>query len=283
MIEFLLKFYARHFPVRRGKYRIIDRFGGRPDADGGFVRRARLVYGGYMMDCDLRKQLQRQFYYFGTYFLEERVLEAWSRYASKAKVVLDVGANAGIYSLAAAAAHPVSEIHAFEPTPEIAAHLNKTAVISGLVDRLHVHAVAVGDRPGTIFLNRFSGDNADNEGMNFVSAQSRAASSIEVPMVSLDEFCRVTGLQSIDLLKVDVQGNEPAVFDGARGLIARGAIGTIFFELNWNKKHPAHCPARKAVDTLSCAGYRFVDPNGRLNSREAGPWLEALSDVIAVR
>jgi FkbM family methyltransferase len=283
MIESLLKLYARHFPVRIGKYRIIERFGGRPDADGDFVRRARLVYGGYMMDCDLRKNLQRQYHYFGTYFLEERVLEAWSRYASKAKVVFDVGANAGIYSLAAAAVNQVSVIYAFEPTPEIAAHLNGTALTNGLVDRLHVQAVAVGDRLGSIFLNRFSGENDDNEGMNFVSAKSRAASSLEVPMVSLDEFCMVTGLQSIDLLKVDVQGNEPAVFDGARELIARGAIGTIFFELNWNRKNPEDCPARKAVDTLSRAGYRFVDPNRRLDSLEAGAWLEALSDVIAVR
>ena len=102
-------------------------------------------------------------------------------------------------------------------------------------------------------------------------------------MVSLDEFFLMKGLQLIDLLKVDVQGNESAVFDGARGLIARGAIGTIFFELNWNRKNPAHCPARKAVDTLSRAGYSFIDPNRRMNSSEAGSWLEELSDVVAVR
>lgn len=106
MLESLLKLYARHFPVRRGKYRVIDRYGARPVAAGGFVRRARLIYGGYAMDCDLRKQLQRQFYYFGIYFLEERVLATWSRYARDAKVVCDVGANAGIYSLAAAASSP---------------------------------------------------------------------------------------------------------------------------------------------------------------------------------
>lgn len=283
MLESLLKIYARHFPVRRGKYRIIERFGAKPDADGGFVRRAGLAYGGYAMDCDLRKQLQRQFYYFGTYFLEERVLATWSGYARDAKVVFDVGANAGIYSLAAAAASPGSEIHAFEPTPEIAAHLRGTVGINGIGDRLHVHETAVGDRAGLIFLNRFSGENDDNEGMNFVSTESRAASSIEVPMVSLDAFCSERGLQEIDLLKVDVQGNEPAVFEGARGLIERGAIRAIFFELNWNTQDPAQCSARKAVEMLSRAGYRFADPNGRMAPREAGPWLEALSDVVADR
>lgn len=283
MLESLLKLYARHFPVRRGKYRIIERFGARPDAGGGFVRQARLIYGGFSMDCDLRKQLQRQFYYFGTYFLEERVLATWSRYARSAKVVFDVGANAGIYSLAAAAASPESEVYAFEPTPEIAAHLRGTVGMNGIEGHLHVQEVAVGDRPGSIFLNRFSGKNEDNEGMNFVSSECRAPSSVEVPMVSLDAFCSERGLQKIDLLKVDVQGNEPAVFEGARRLIERGAIQSIFFELNWNRQDPDRCPAREAIKLLSCAGYRFGDPNGQMEPREAGPWLEALSDVVAIR
>ena len=42
-------------------------------------------------------------------------------------IVPDVGASAGIYSLVALAAKPGSTIHAFEPTPEIAARLRATA------------------------------------------------------------------------------------------------------------------------------------------------------------
>ena len=73
------------------------------------------------------------------------------------------------------------------------------------------------------------------------------------------------------------------MFEGARGLIECGAIRAIFFELNWNRQNPNQCPARKAVEMLSRAGYRFADPNGRMAPREAGSWLEALSDVGAVR
>lgn len=282
MIESLLRLYARNFPVRRGKYRIIERFGARPDAGGRFVRRTRLVYGGYGMECDLRKQLQRQFYYFGTYFLEESVLAAWSRYARAARMVLDVGANAGIYSLAAAAASPASQIHAFEPTPEIAQHLRNTVGINGLEKRMFVHEAAVGDHHGSIFLNRFSGEKDDNEGMNFVSAERRAASSLEVPMIPLDEFCSAQGLERIDLLKVDVQGNEPGVFAGARGLIERGAIQTIFFELNWDRRDPGQCPARKAISELAIAGYRFTNPNRRMVPLAYGPWMDKMSDIVAV-
>ena len=55
--------------------------------------------------------------------------------------------------------------------------------------------------------------------MNFVTGERRSETSIEVPIVSLDGYCAQRGIETIDLLKVDVQGNEPAVFVGARGLI----------------------------------------------------------------
>ena len=67
---------------------------------------ATLKHGGFKMSCDLSEMLQRQFYFFGTYFLEEDILSCWETAAKGAKVVLDVGANAGIYSLAALAVQP---------------------------------------------------------------------------------------------------------------------------------------------------------------------------------
>lgn len=233
------------------------------------------------MDCDIRKQLQRQFYYFGTYFLEDRVIGNWTALAADARVVFDVGANAGIYSLAATVASPLAQVYAFEPTPEIAAHLKASISLNGLIDRLQVHESAVGAEDGSIWLNFFQGEKADNEGMNFVSSEPREANAVEVPVTSLDIFCSNAGIGKIDLLKVDVQGHEPAVFDGARGLIERKAVKTIFFELNWNRNDPTRCPARRAVKTLAEAGYCFADARGPMEFKPAGGWLEQLSDVVA--
>ena len=277
--EKLLLAYARWFPMKLGKYRIVERFGrgGKDD----FVRRAQLKYGGYSMDCDLRKMLQRQFYYFGTYFLEERVISHWTEYAKNAGIVFDIGANAGIYSLAAAGSNSRAAVHAFEPTPEIVAHLDKTVKQNGLVDRLHVHSCAVARETGTAHLNFFSGEHDDNEGMNFVTHEGRNSKSIAVPTVSLDDFCAQREIATIDLVKIDVQGNEPDVLAGASELIRRRALRTIFFELNWNHEDPANCPASQAVKILGEAGYQFADPNGRMKFQAAGPWLHSLSDVVA--
>ena len=99
------------------------------------------------MPCDLGEMLQRQFYFFGTYFLEEDILSCWEAAAKGAKLILDVGANAGIYSLAALAIQPHATVHAFEPTAEIAARLRATAMLNGL-DHLNVHEAAVLNKNG---------------------------------------------------------------------------------------------------------------------------------------
>ena len=69
------------------------------------------------MSCDLSEMLQRQFYFFGTYFVEEHILTCWEQEAKGARVIFDVGANAGIFSLAALAVQRDATVHAFEPTP----------------------------------------------------------------------------------------------------------------------------------------------------------------------
>jgi hypothetical protein len=134
--------YARKFPLRKGKLRVIDRLWRVASGGRGTARLANLGYAGFRMPCDLTEMLQRQLYFFGTYFLEEQNLNCWAEAAKDAKVVFDVGANCGIYSLASLASQPVAVVHAFEPTPEIARRLRETAKLNCL-DNLIVHEVAV--------------------------------------------------------------------------------------------------------------------------------------------
>ena len=282
MLEQLLLAYLRYSPIRRGKYRLVERFGrGTRGGKQGFLREARLKYGGYQMECDLRKMLQRQFYFFGTYFLEEDVLAQWCVQARTAQVVFDIGSNAGIFSLAAAASNPLAKIYAFEPTPEIATHFRKTIEQNRLNSRIFLQQVAVTRETGTAHLNFFTGEHNDNEGMNFVTVEGGTKTSAAVKAISIDDFCSQHGLTEISLLKVDVQGNEPDVLAGAERLLRGKAIKTLFVELNWDQTERSNCPASKVVRILEQAGYLFADPKLPLQFRSAGSWLRALSDVIA--
>jgi FkbM family methyltransferase len=274
--------YARRFPIRRGKLRVVDSLWQMALSCQCTKRVATLKHGRFKMSCDLSEMLQRQFYFFGTYFVEEDILSCWETVAKGAKVVLDVGANAGIYSLAALAIQPDATVHAFEPTPEIAAQLRATAKLNAL-DTLFVHEVAVLSKDGQATLRRFRGELGTNEGMNFISQDVGNSDAERVQAVSLDQFCHDHSIDRVDLLKLDVQGQELSALKGAERLIRAGGVGTIFMELNWARSAGAICAATESIDLLARADYLFSSPGRCLNWEKAGEWLRSLSDVVARR
>jgi FkbM family methyltransferase len=276
-LERLLVAYARNFPVRQGKMRIVNALWRRA-AGADAQREATTRFGGLRMPCDLNEALQRQYYFFGTYFLEEHILAAWCAAARGARIVFDVGANGGIYSLAALAAEPSAGVHAFEPTPEIADRLRDTAEMNGLA-ALTVRQMAVSNQDGFALLRRCGADVGGNEGMNYIVADAGGADGERVPTIRLDTACRQLRADRIDLLKLDVQGAEADVLEGAQDLLAAGRIGWVFMELNWGPGRL--CPATDALGRLEAAGYVFAAPGHRLEWRAAGAWLRRLSDVVA--
>ncbi|MGH6957801.1 MAG: FkbM family methyltransferase [Caulobacteraceae bacterium] len=277
-LERMLVAYARRFPISRGKLRVVNALWSLAAA-GDYERMATTIYGGMRIPCDLREMLQRQYYFFGTYFVEALNLRAWSAEARSAEVVFDVGANGGIYSLAALAARPDAAVHAFEPTPEIAARLHKVREINGL-DGLTVHEAAVASWNGVAGLRRCD----FNEGMNFTTSDARGTGDADlteatpVRAVRLDHVCAEGGIERIDLLKLDIQGNEPDALEGAGEMIGEGRIRTIFMELNWG--WAADCPATRAVQRLDDAGYRFSPPGRELRWAKAGDWLKRHGDIV---
>lgn len=280
MIEELLISYARGFPFRKGKLRLVNAFWSVASREQDTMRMATLQYGGFKLPCDLREDLQRQFYFFGTYVLEEHILACWQKQVKAARVIFDVGANLGIYSFAALAVDPNVTVHAFEPTPEIATQLRTAAQRNGL-SQLHVHETAVSSSGGYKKLNRYRGHTGTNGGMNFISGTVGVSDPDSVPTVDLDDFCKQNGIDHVDLMKVDVQGHEYDVLKGAEKLIRDGRIGLLLFELNWNWGQV--CPARASIGLLEQYGYRFAAPKMELEWRQAGDWMLDLSDVFARR
>ena len=279
-LEKLLILYARAFPIRRGKLRVVDALWRVAIGYDNPVRVANLQHGAFRMPCDLNEMLQRQLYFFGTYFVEEDILDCWREAAKGAKMILDVGANAGIYSLAALAIEPRAIIHAFEPTPEIAARLRKTAKLNGLC-QLHVHEVAVSSKDGHATLRRFRGELGTNEGMNSICTDYCELGGEIVRTICLDQFCKLRAIDCIDLLKLDIEGHEHAALKGAEHLIRDGRVGTIFMELNWVTG--ATCSATESIHLLQESGYLFAKPGKRLRWEKSGDWLRALTDVVARR
>ena len=165
---------------------------------------------------------------------------------------VDVGANVGTLAAAAAAkVGPSGRVHAVEANPTIAGFLLENMRLNGF-SHVHVHNRAVGAAPGTI---RISQRRADD--MNFVSADG---DGITVEMTTLDDLAGDLG--SIDLLKIDVEGFEKFVLEGAAKTLA--AARNVYIELFDENFARYGYGSREILDRLTAAGFTcFVGRTGR--------------------
>ncbi|MGX1308047.1 FkbM family methyltransferase [Amorphus suaedae] len=158
------------------------------------------------------------------------LLRLCREYVARGSVAWDVGANVGIFSLGAAALG--AEVLAIEPDPFLGGLLRRTAAHSdnrALV--LDVIGAAVASEPGTARLAIAERGRASNFLEEFAgrSMAGGTRSSCLVPVLTLDLLLR--DRRPPDLVKIDVEGAEVAVLDGARQLLET-VRPTILIEVN---------------------------------------------------
>lgn len=142
-------------------------------------------------------------------------------------VVVDVGANIGYYTLLAArAVGPEGRIVAFEPDPLNFELLSRNVASNGFADRVILMQCAITDHNGSVTLFH----DRDNFGAHSFAEENLASSgSVEVSCSTLAQVLDAHGIDCVDLLKMDVQGAEGLVFDGARGVLTRNSV-RVFME-----------------------------------------------------
>jgi FkbM family methyltransferase len=154
------------------------------------------------------------------------------------RCVFDVGAHVGQSAALFADTFPAARVHSFEPDPESYAHLQALAAAYPRVTTINA---AVGERDGeaTFFVNEFSQTNSllkatEGAGRFLVGPHGldqRKETTVRV--ITLDRYCVEERIERIDLLKLDTQGYELQVLDGARGLLERQAVPLIYVEVGF--------------------------------------------------
>lgn len=132
-------------------------------------------------------------------------------------IVLDVGSNIGFYLLNFSwRALPNGRVFGFEPHPVTYRKL-LTNLSAGVNTNISVNHLAMGDTTGFVepYVVRES-----NLGMNRVKVTS-AQNDNRVPLTTLDIFVNEKGLTKVDLIKIDVEGFEEKVLQGALQTIRR--------------------------------------------------------------
>lgn len=136
--------------------------------------------------------------------------------ARRCAVILDVGAYSGYFSLLAAQGNAEASVFAFEPVPRSHRALMRNAAINGALN-IVPQLLAVGDREGEVELY------LPDEGMpceaSTLKRSRPAAQALRVMQVSLDSWLGQSGLDRVDLMKLDTEGTEHLVLRGAIGIL----------------------------------------------------------------
>lgn len=136
---------------------------------------------------------------------------------------IDVGANVGSYTILACAAKGAKG-YCFEPVPATYQRLMDNIRLNGLTDRVVALNIGLADKESQLIFT--SDENCTN---HVVTDNETSANVIKVKVQSLDS---VLSGKSPSLMKIDVEGFETRVIDGAHDILAQPSLLSVLMELN---------------------------------------------------
>lgn len=144
---------------------------------------------------------------------EKISMKLWIELCRRAKTILDIGANTGIYALVAKSLQPAAKVYAFEPIKRVKEKLDANirlnnydiVAIEAALSNYDGEAI-VFDKPGehtlSVTVNKNMWSNTDG------------VSEVIVPTLTLSSLIQKNNISSIDVIKLDVETHEPEVLEG---------------------------------------------------------------------
>ena len=134
-------------------------------------------------------------------------------------VCLDIGANTGYYTALLARHAMLGAVHAFEPVP-LNWHLLNSNVMLNDFANVHVNHCALGKAPGTAEFSQA----ADAAFSSLIAVGRRPeAKRFTVTIDTLDAYLARHSIQHVHVIKLDVEGAEKLVIEGAQALFSDAA------------------------------------------------------------
>ena len=213
-------------------------------------------------------------------------------------VVFDVGANVGRWTSALLKTsnrdkRGAVQVYCFEPAA--ATYQSLCDRLVALKDRVIPIQAALSNVDGEAEFNIFG----DGLGINSLhlphqsrwNSEKQPVPTLEkVQLVTADSFCAREGIEQIALLKIDAEGHDLAVLEGARGMLEAHRIQVLQFEYNQRWIDSRHY-LKDAFELLEPLGYKLgkITPRGiefypqwhfELETFREGNYLACLSEHV---
>ena len=155
---------------------------------------------------------------------------------SKKPKILDIGANIGMFSLSYASIFKGAEIHSFEPVPFIYNYLCKNLEINpNLNHKIYPHNFGLSNCveqkqlsiPEPYQHERYN----DNIDIRLYSVLGEGEERFNAKFVPVDLWVKKSQIEAVDFIKIDVEGYEYLVLEGAKNTL-KSFRPIVMFELN---------------------------------------------------
>lgn len=201
---------------------------------------------------------------------------------TKGGVVLDVGANIGLWSagLLLYGGDAIERLEMFEPLPGAREAIQRNIFETGLAEstRVNVNPFAVSSEVGTATI---SYDNAWSPLATLAASSVRLPRrdvalphQIEVQTITIDQFCKDNNIDRISYMKLDVEGFEMEVLNGALNMLSNQRIDALCWE--FGLPHIGRHTFRSFWNILSEHGYKI----GLMRRGESGFDILPIDDYI---
>ncbi|HEX6278390.1 MAG TPA: FkbM family methyltransferase [Pyrinomonadaceae bacterium] len=247
----LVRLYTHYFPLRKGKYRLIQ-----------LIRRAFPHYSstlrsksldGRSFDVDLSTGMYDTLYFLGEY--ETFITSVIGRIVSQGDVCVDAGANFGWYStFLADRVGSTGRVHAFEPVPSTFEELRRNISLNDRHHNVITNKLALSDTESEAVIMLFDGHPSGHASL---IAKGKGL-AFGCRTTTIDAYLQGFGVGDVSFLKVDVEGSELRLLQGASRIFAQTVPPLIVIEMALEQSKPFGYAPKDLIEFVSSkADYRF--------------------------
>ena len=184
-------------------------------------------------------------------------------------ILLDCGANVGMYTIWAAMTRK-ARVYAFEPESQNYALLNRNILLNGLSSTVTAYCMGLSDKSGLSVLHmadmRIGGScHALGEPLDYAHQPLQAQFVQGSIAATIDQLVAGGALPVPHHIKIDVDGFEPRVIAGARATLGDARLKSLLIETNRNLDDH-----RAMVDEIERAGFRYDPAQVQRAERQEG-------------
>jgi len=211
---------------------------------------------------------------------EKDLIEFLGRTIRPDSIICDIGANIGMFTLAAARFAPNAIIHCFEPSPVPRHCLEQSVERNNLRLRVIVNQQAVSAAPGKMNFHRHGGEKAAFDGLRETD-RVVATDIIVVPVTTIDNYIAQSCISCLDIIKIDTEGAELFVLRGAlQTLLTLRPI--VIFEVSLLNLRPYGIHPSEIEELFHAVDYQISTLDGTLiNGKAFIEYIEKYEEFVA--